>query len=712
MIEAKLRRLNTLAGSDPGFYVLAVHSFVEHYIRDIASVSVAEQFRDVIWEFRLHLLAQAPTVGPSTEERLGCLSRLSAQHRFTNKVRHGFYELAPEEALAATHLVVAFCTLIGCSGVSEVRALERSLTVWDTRDPRTGRSSVLDTMQAELIRLQSRNRELLDQLDSYADTERRVWELENQIQRFTLELDEARGRAKAKDRKADELRAERAELREERKRLLQEMRGYEELERYLQSLGRLGLYTRTRMDYERTLLRLTPEQEDAVADIDGSADHLIRGPAGTGKSLVLIEALRRRLGEPELDLQTEEPRGVVLLTFTRTLARFEHYVTLLLGFEDVGELVQTVDKFMLDRLQRINSKYAFDFEAVSRSVAELNDTDFFTNDELSAEIEAYLYGNLITREEYLNEIVPRVGMRRRLARSQREKVWAIRETIDSRMRERGEFSRNFARLVILEALEGPEAAKLRDVRTVFVDETQDLTAGDLRTLRGLVAGHLVMASDLQQSIYGVSSPYARAGINIKGRTKLLRTNFRNTRQIYEAALRFLPGGDTETFAFRDGPVPELYTAEKQPELWKLLLRKLKLYLERLEYEPDNVCILVPHKEVLERVLTDLEGEGIAASQVTAPDFEFSASGTVRVSTLHSSKGLDFPVVLLYLPYLNRRRQFDPTATERLLRNLVFVGLTRAMEHLNVFMIPGEDPILADLEAALSVDAASGGSAPE
>lgn len=56
--------------------------------------------------------------------------------------------------------------------------------------------------------------------------------------------------------------------------------------------------------------------------------------------------------------------------------------------------------------------------------------------------------------------------------------------------------------------------------------------------------------------------------------------------------------------------------------------------------------------------------------------------------------------MLFLPYLRRREQFDDEATDRLLRNLLYVGLTRAMENLNVFVTPGDDPVLNDLCRAL------------
>ncbi len=84
--------------------------------------------------------------------------------------------------------------------------------------------------------------------------------------------------------------------------------------------------------------------------------------------------------------------------------------------------------------------------------------------------------------------------------------------------------------------------------------------------------------------------------------------------------------------------------------------------------------------------------------ITEEGFSFRSTGRIRITTLHSSKGLDFPVVLLYLPYLYRRRQYDQVHTEKLLRNLLYVGITRAMDNVNVFAVSSDDPILKDLIA--------------
>jgi superfamily I DNA/RNA helicase len=219
---------------------------------------------------------------------------------------------------------------------------------------------------------------------------------------------------------------------------------------------------------------------------------------------------------------------------------------------------------------------------------------------------------------------------------------------------------------------------------------------------------MIMGGDIDQTLYGVTSPYARAGMDLSGSTRVLRTNFRNSCQIHDLASLFrkqAPAGTFEdtsnTYAFREGPVPELYTAESAAGLRTLLLRKLSLFLEDLEYEPENICILAPRNREVDTVAGVLSEAGHSAHPITGEEFRFEEQGAIRLSTLHSSKGLDFPVVFLYLPYLHRRDQYDAEATERLLRNLVFVGLTRAMENLNVFMIPADDPILAEVKAAFA-----------
>jgi hypothetical protein len=123
-----------------------------------------------------------------------------------------------------------------------------------------------------------------------------------------------------------------------------------------------------------------------------------------------------------------------------------------------------------------------------------------------------------------------------------------------------------------------------------------------------------------------------------------------------------------------------------------------VFLEELGYDAENLCILVPRKCEIEPLRRLLERSGLELEAIREEQFSFRSTGRLRVSTLHSSKGLDFPVVLLYLPYLPWRKAYDDAQTERLLRNLLYVGITRAMDNVNAFILEGEDPILRDLAA--------------
>ena len=722
-MEGKLKRLVHLAGTDPGFYVLALHAFVEYYLREEEGLRDIEAFSDLTWEYRNRLLERA---GGTFIDGLNSLTQLGRQHKFTNKVRHSFDELDPEEAVAATHLFMRFCLLVGLGDAAAVQELGKSLDVWHERISVLGQRATLRLMQEQLQALQQKNAQLVSAVQDYEQEQARLKGLELDIAKYNLELEERKHRLEKKDERVDELRAERSRLKAEKARLLKELEKYEELERYIHALGRFSVYTKSRMDYEQSLTKLTQEQRDAVDAISLEQNFLIRGTAGTGKSLVLIEALRKAVENPELDFGNREREKIVLLTFTRTLAKFDAYLSAINRIPGVDTLIRTVDAYILHKLKLINEEWRIDYDLPRPLIEELNSLDFMSTQELTVEIENFIFGNMIQDDEYAT--VERIGMRRRLGHVQRRRIWEIRDEVVRRMEESGRFSKNYARLKLLAELQGrPRAAaeprggatasgpaaqaaaqdrRLRDARLLFIDETQDLTAADLAVLHELTGGYMIMAGDVDQTLYGVVSPYARAGIELSGKTRLLTTNFRNTVQIQATADRFRrlsPKGtfdlDVQPRAFREGPPPELYTAENEGALRELLVRKLLLFHYQLGYDPDNICILAPRTHQLQSISAEVKTHGFDPVIITTPDFDFAATGTLRLSTLHSAKGLDFPVVLMYLPEIERRQAYDEESVERLLRNLVYVGLTRAMENLNVFTVPSRDPIIRDVVGA-------------
>lgn len=76
------------------------------------------------------------------------------------------------------------------------------------------------------------------------------------------------------------------------------------------------------------------------------------------------------------------------------------------------------------------------------------------------------------------------------------------------------------------------------------------------------------------------------------------------------------------------------------------------------------------------------------------DFDFETTGSVRLCTMQSCKGLDFPVVLFLadhrIPEAQTHSVYDEETFMNQQFNMVYVALTRAMEMLYVFTVAGSE----------------------
>ncbi len=735
--EQELKRLVALAGTDEGFYLLALHAFIEGYCNTLKpGFTLYAKFNEVI-DLLLDMLE---VMGISAAETRRPLIRLAKEHDLANRVRHQFQRLTAEEAAAATYNFLGFCKDFGIEGMA-VDQLRESLSMWKRRCIPVEIMRELENSRRELGAVRQEASAMMRRIQDLQGAESNLASALSRIKTFEAEIEALRKTAETRGKRVDELRKGRHEAREERDRAVAELAANKDIDAYMRYLERFGHYTRTRLDYERSVLSLSGEQEEAVSMIREAGDYVIKGAAGTGKTLVLLHALERFLKDPQHRLGFTERGNPVLLTYTNTLVKYSRYLAEIVGRSGAVPHVSTADSFLLSLLKAIiDKRAAIDFKAPWNDIHDYNTTGFFTDEELAVELENIIWGNAVTREEYLEEGIIRRGARQPLNKDQRRAVWEIQERLMEKYTGKLLFSRSAAAVCILEYIErGVFPIDSCEAERIYVDESQDLPAAIIRVFRNMSRSGLVAAADDVQSIYRIGSHYLRAGLNVIGHVRILRTNFRNTRQIYNFA-EWTAGRhadcssagswhtesnsagagsgyqsvdpaqtaaeETPVFGIetgRIGPEPEVVCRADERELMESLALQLKIVLGRLGYDPENVGILAPTNDDLVKIKARLATETIRSANIREKEFDFLEPDIVRLSTLHSSKGLEFPVVLLYLPRLPQSEEYDEKSTIRLQNSLLYVAMTRAMDYLVVFVLdnPADKVIAHFLESAKS-----------
>lgn len=255
-LDCRFLRLAALQGSDPGLFVLAVHSFIEGWMRERVQLEDPDddRFTTYLFELRLALERKAPEGGRSRFEVLGLLAK---SHLATNDVRHRFAPLAVEEARQATQHLVMFCALVGIEQTEALRKVEEYLEAWNDRRPIGELSKTLNEAGFRLQVEKNAAKRLTDRLSQLEAAEKEREGLKAQRRQLEDRIRQLEAVSQGRDGKIDELRGERAKLLGELKAARQKIEGFKDAQDYLDALTRMTVYTRTRADYERSITRLT-----------------------------------------------------------------------------------------------------------------------------------------------------------------------------------------------------------------------------------------------------------------------------------------------------------------------------------------------------------------------------------------------------------------------------------------------------------------------
>lgn len=428
----------------------------------------------------------------------------------------------------------------------------------------------------------------------------------------------------------------------------------------------------------------------------------VTGGAGTGKTVVamhrakaLAESLPTRAGSP-----------ILFTTFSRNLAQSIERDLHLLGGSD---LLDVVDVINVDRLaSQIVKEHDGRFPKVvegellrdlwESKVLELG-FDFSPTFAIQEWEQVVLAQGLDSREQYFR--ASRAGRGVRLDRRQRADVWKVIEAATQEMESRGLRTHVW---IAARAAGYLQQERVKPYRHVIVDEAQDLHEAQWRLLRAAVEegpNDLFIVGDAHQRIYGRRSSLSRVGINIRGRSRRLRINYRTTRQILRWSLAVLGEADYDDLdegterqdiagyhSFLDGAEPTTVGFTTKGDMIEGLVEQITRWIDDGVDERD-IAVVARTKGTFQAIETALKNAGVMAAQL-GPDL-VEVDG-VALGSMHRMKGLEYRCVAIIdasaieLPneHFLTARADDPVQRDADIlgeRSLLYVAATRAREDL-------------------------------
>ncbi|MGH8709802.1 MAG: 3'-5' exonuclease [Burkholderiales bacterium] len=440
----------------------------------------------------------------------------------------------------------------------------------------------------------------------------------------------------------------------------------------------------------------------------------VTGAAGTGKTVVAMHRARH---------QARQGKRVLLTSFVKTLcSNLKRNMTLFCDPEDLKRITVTnlhnLAKTMLDKMGERLTPVGND--EIGKRFERLLDSHACPLDKtaLLAEWEHVIQAQGVTTwEQY--RAASRAGRGRPLSIKDRKQVWEIVSRVYEAMEKNKEIDYTGSCRRLRERLEAGRVETPFDA--VIVDEVQDLGPQELRLIAALSGAgveakqdRLTLVGDGGQRIYAAKFSLRSLGIDVRGRSHVLRLNYRTTEQIRRFADQLftgqhddLDGGMESRRGVRSlfrGPQPVIKGFANKAGQTDFVVEQIKRFLAGGR-APDEIAVFVRQAYLLNPIEKVLKAEGIPHFRLSKE--EELASSAVSLGTMHRAKGLEFKVVFVVdasddqLPLAKAiadasddQLREDVLARER---QLLYVSATRARDELFVCYVGEPSRFLKDLK---------------
>jgi len=206
---------------------------------------------------------------------------------------------------------------------------------------------------------------------------------------------------------------------------------------------------------------------------------------------------------------------------------------------------------------------------------------------------------------------------------------------------------------------------------------------------------------------------SQCGINVRGRSRKLRINYRTTEETRVWATAVLEGvpfddldgeadGSSDTRSLLHGEPPLIRQFSDPAEEQSFLVELVRSFQDSGQ-SLGSTCVTAPSNDAVKTLAERFEAAGIATRVITPEDADDPSESALRLATMHRVKGLEFDHMLipgLSAAVLPNRRvldgcpdQISREAFEQRERSLLHVAATRARKRLVVTYSGEPSPFL-------------------
>ena len=463
---------------------------------------------------------------------------------------------------------------------------------------------------------------------------------------------------------------------------------------------------------------LHPSQRKLV-QIRANGPVRVLGGAGTGKTVV---AMHRAKWLAENAFTASSDR-ILFTTYTKNLA-----IDIKENLRKLcpAEMMKRIEIINIDAwVSRFLKQHGYEYDiaygarlepawenALNVADAGLGLSDQFYRDEWDEVIQA-------RGIEQLGDYVraDRTGRVDRLPRQRRARVWPVFEEYRSQLN-----SRN-----LRESIDATRDARLLlenlgdtlPYRAVIVDEAQDMSAEVFRLIRQMIPisdspkpHDIFIVGDPHQRIYGQRVVLSHCGIDIRGRGRKLRVNYRTTEETRKWAVGVLKGlsfddldggGDTHRGyrSLMHGPKPAIREFQSYQDEMKAILVRLESLISK-GAPAEGICLVCRTNNLVKQYEGALMSAGHQVYCIQRNASEDTRHQGIRLATMHRVKGLEFDHVIVAGvnegivphekavsgggPLKNRQREEHE-------RSLLYVAVTRARKSVLITCSGKPSPLI-------------------